>query len=136
MKRGQTPVGPTIYMCPMHADVQQEQTGKCPKCGANVYENGMNYVCEKAVGPNRTCDFRSGKIILQRPIEREQMKKLLEHGRTDLLQKFISKKGRPFAAFLVVAEARKIGFEFAPREPKKAKAKATKISGSAESVTS
>ena len=85
----------------------------------------MNYICEKAVGPNRTCEFRSGKIILQRPIEREQMKKLLEHGRTDLLQKFISRKGRPFSAFLVVvAEDKKVGFEFAPRQAKPKKTKA------------
>ena len=38
----------------------------------------MNYICEKATGADRTCDFRSGKIILQRPIEREQMQKLLD----------------------------------------------------------
>jgi hypothetical protein len=29
----------------------KEPVGKCPKCGARVFENGMNYVCEKAVGP-------------------------------------------------------------------------------------
>ncbi|MCI0540650.1 MAG: DNA topoisomerase III [Verrucomicrobiales bacterium] len=96
----------------------QEPLGQCPKCGAAVYESGMNYICEKATGPNRTCDFRSGKIILQRPIEREQMQKLLAQGRTDLLHKFISKKGRPFSAFLVVGEEKKIGFEFAPRPPR------------------
>lgn len=99
----------------------QEPLGKCPKCGARVFEHGMNYVCEKAVGPNRACDFRSGKIILQRPIEREQVKKLLATRKTDLLHKFISKKGRPFSAYLVVAEGGKIGFEFEPRAPKAAK---------------
>jgi len=30
-------------------------------------------VCEKAVGPDKTCDFRSGRVILQRAIERAQM---------------------------------------------------------------
>jgi DNA topoisomerase III len=101
----------------------QEPLGKCPKCKANIFETGMNYICENATGPNRSCDFRSGKIILQRPIERAQMTKLLETGKTDLLHKFISKKGRPFSAFLVVVEGGKIGFEFAPRpaKPKKAK---------------
>jgi DNA topoisomerase-3 len=84
----------------------------------------MQYVCEKAVGPNKTCDFRTGKIILQRPIEREQVVKLLETGKTDLLHKFISKKGRPFSAFLVYdKEKQKVGFEFAPREPKAPKGK-------------
>src|SRR5580765_601707 len=48
----------------------QQPVGKCPKCGNNVFEMPMNYICEKATGPNRTCDFRSGKLILQQPIER------------------------------------------------------------------
>ncbi len=105
----------------------QEPLGKCPKCGGNVYEHGMNYICEKAVGGNRTCDFRTGKIILQRPIEREQVTKMLATGKTDLLHKFISKKGRPFSAHLVLDSTGKVGFEFAPRastrKPKTAAAK-------------
>jgi DNA topoisomerase-3 len=93
----------------------QETLGPCPRCGSNVYEHGMAYLCEKAVGSERTCEFRSGKIILQRPIEREQMQKLLVEGRTDLLHRFISKKGRPFSAFLVKGPDNKVGFEFAPK---------------------
>jgi DNA topoisomerase-3 len=98
----------------------QESLGACPKCGARVYEHGVAYVCEKAVGPQRSCDFRSGKIILQQPIERAQMQRLLATGRTDLLARFISKKGRPFKAFLVKTPGGKIGFEFQPRAPKAA----------------
>jgi len=96
----------------------QEPLGKCPKCGGRVFELGMSYVCENAVGPNKTCDFRSGKVILQRSVDREQMKKLLTTGRTDLLERFISRKGRPFKAFLVVTDKRDVGFEFEKREPK------------------
>ena len=94
----------------------QEPIGKCPKCQSNVYDAGMAYMCEKATGPNKTCDFRSGKIILQQAVERAQMTKLLASGKTDLLPKFISKKGRPFAAYLVVGEGGKVGFEFEPRK--------------------
>ncbi|HZM36080.1 MAG TPA: topoisomerase C-terminal repeat-containing protein, partial [Burkholderiales bacterium] len=97
---------------------EQESLGACPKCGARVYEHGMAYTCEKAVGPERACDFRSGRMILQQPIEREQMKKLLESGRTDLLAAFVSKKGRRFKAFLVKQTDGKIGFEFQPRASK------------------
>jgi len=99
----------------------QEPVGPCPKCGSRVFETPMSYLCEKSTGPERTCDFRSGKIILQRPIERAQMVKLLTARKTDLLHKFISKKNRPFSAFLVVGEGGKVGFEFAPRTPKAAK---------------
>ena len=94
--------------------------GPCPKCGARVFDHELAYVCERSVGPERTCDFRSGKIILQRAIEPEQMVKLLATGRTDLLHRFISKKGRPFSAFLVRQPDGKVGFEFAPRPAKKA----------------
>ena len=96
----------------------QEPLGSCPKCSARVFEHGVAYVCEKAVGAQRACDFRSGRMILQQPIERQQMKKLLETGRTDLLTGFVSKKGRKFKAFLVKQPDGKIGFEFQPRAPK------------------
>jgi len=96
----------------------KEPLGKCPKCGANVYDAGMNYVCEKQTGPTPTCDFRSGKIILQQEIAPEQIKKLLAEGKTDLLTKFISKKNnRPFKAFLIVKDG-KTAFDFPPREGK------------------
>jgi DNA topoisomerase-3 len=100
----------------------KEPLGKCPKCGARVFDAGMNYLCEKATGPDKTCTFRSGKIILQQNIEPAQIVKLLNEGKTDLLKGFISKKtGRKFEAFLRVKDG-EVGFEFLPRE-KKSKAK-------------
>jgi len=98
----------------------QESVGACPKCGSRVFEHGAAYVCEKAVGSERSCDFRSGKVILQQPVERAQMVKLLATGRTDLLPRFISKKGRPFKAYLVKTKEGRVGFEFEPRKPKAA----------------
>jgi len=96
----------------------KEPLGKCPKCGAQVYDGGMNYVCEKQTGPTPTCDFRTGKIILQQEISPEQVKKLLAEGKTDLLKNFISKKtNRKFEAFLVLKDG-KTAFEFVPRERK------------------
>lgn len=99
----------------------QESIGQCPKCSSGVFESPNAYVCEKAVGHARTCDFRSGRTILKRPIEREQMAKLLSTGKTDLLDKFVSKKGRPFSAYLVKQKDGKIGFEFEARDPAKSK---------------
>lgn len=100
----------------------QESLGKCPRCGSGVFDHGMSYTCEKAVGTARTCNFKTGKIILKRPIEREQVAKLLHTGKTDLLPKFISKKGRPFSAYLVAGADGKVGFEFEPRQAKTAAA--------------
>ncbi len=107
----------------------QEALGPCPKCSANVYDNGNNYVCEKAVGTAKTCDFRSGKIILQQPVDAVQMKKLLADGKTDLLKEFVSNRTRrKFSAYLV-NQGGKVGFEFEkkvakPKAPAKKKAEA------------
>jgi DNA topoisomerase-3 len=97
-----------------------EPLGPCPKCGASVREHGKNYVCEKSVPtsaqPTPSCDFRSGQIILQQPVERAQMQKLLATGKTDMLDKFVSSRTRrAFKAMLAWdAEAGKVNFEFAP----------------------
>jgi DNA topoisomerase-3 len=74
----------------------------------------------KAWALGRTCDFRSGKIILQQEVGRADMQKLLATGRTDLLKGFVSNKTRrKFSAFLVRdAKTGKVGFEFEPRAPK------------------
>ena len=95
----------------------QERVGACPQCGSRVFETAMHYVCEKATGAARTCTFRSGKVILQQVVERAQMQKLLQTGKTDLLTRFISKKGRPFKAFLVVKNGG-VGFAFEERATK------------------
>jgi len=109
----------------------KEPLGKCPACGAQVFDAGMNYICEKATGPDKTCKFRTGKIILQQTIEPVQVKKLLNEGKTDLLKGFVSKKNnRKFEAFLVLKDGG-TAFEFAPRE-KKSKSGAAKAGKSAE----
>jgi DNA topoisomerase-3 len=95
--------------------------GPCPKCKSNVYELGNAYACEKSVGPDKTCDFRSGRTILQRPVEPEQMRKLLKDRKTDLLQFVSQRTRRPFSAFLVVQPDGKVGFEFEARDPAKAR---------------
>ena len=119
----------------------QETLGPCPKCGAatgnasggSVFEHGKNYVCDKSVPtlaqPTPSCDFKSGQVILQQPIAREQMSKLLGTGKTDLLDKFVSMRTRrAFKAMLAWdAEAGKVNFEFAPSKfpPRKTAAKTT-----------
>jgi DNA topoisomerase-3 len=112
----------------------QESLGACPKCAGRVFEHGMAYVCEKSVGPGRSCDFRSGKVILQQPIEREQMAKLLADGRTDLLKGFVSARTRrKFSAFLVRGQDGKVGFEFEAKAPKAgAAAKQTAVPADAD----
>ena len=98
---------------------QQTPLGTCPKSGHRVFELGSAYVCERAVGPEKTCDFRVGRTILQRPIDRAQMEKLLAGGKTDLLQFVSARTRRPFSAFLVQQKDGKVGFEFEAKDPSK-----------------
>ena len=115
----------------------QQSLGACPKCGAGVYEHGMAYVCEKAVGPQRSCDFRSGKVILQQPVSPEEMRKLLAEGKTSLLKDFVSQRTRrKFAAYLVRDASGKVGFEFEARTPKAGAAKTGAKSSTAKTKTS
>ncbi|MBC8118130.1 MAG: DNA topoisomerase III [Burkholderiaceae bacterium] len=96
--------------------------GPCPKCAGNVFEQPMSYLCENSVGAEKKCDFRSGKVILQQPIETTQMTKLLVDGRTDLLRGFVSNRTRrKFSAFLVRKPDGTTGFEFEARPAKAAK---------------
>ncbi len=103
----------------------QPSLGACPKCQGRVFEHGSSYVCEHAVGAHVTCDFKSGKIILQQPVAPEQMTRLLQTGKTDLLENFVSNKTRrKFKAFLAYDRKEgKVVFEFEPRAAKKAPAK-------------
>ena len=124
----------------------EPSVGPCPKCGAPVKAFGKSYVCEKSVPteaqPVPSCDFKSGQVILQQPVEPEQMHKLLTEGKTDLLDKFVSMRTRrAFKARLVwSAEENKVNFEFEPREggrkfpPRKTAAATKKVAARAGST--
>ncbi len=72
-----------------------------------------------------TCDFKSGKVILQQAVAREQMTKLLTTGATDLLEGFVSNKTRrKFKARLAWdAMEGKVVFAFEPRPERPGAAK-------------
>ena len=86
--------------------------GPCPACkSGTVHDTGSAYQCSNT----GKCKFRMGKTICQREVPREQVIKLIETGKTDLIPRFISKKGKPFSAFLKL-EGAKVGFEFEERK--------------------
>jgi DNA topoisomerase-3 len=61
-----------------------------------------------------------GKALCQKEIPREQVEKILTVGKTDLIPRFISKKGKPFSAYLKL-DGGKVTFEFEPRAPREKK---------------
>ena len=80
----------------------QEALGQCPKCTASVFTTTATTTSAKnpSAQPKST-DFRSGKIILQQPIDAAQMKNCSD-SRTDLLKGIrLNRTRRKFSAYLV-----------------------------------
>jgi len=87
--------------------------------GTQVYETPQSYVVRSIVNGEDKILTRCSKRILSRDIPLEQFMKMLQTGKTDLLEKFWSQRTkRPFSAFLALKEDGTTGFEFAPRAPK------------------
>jgi DNA topoisomerase-3 len=85
----------------------------CPKCDdGTIRETDTHYACD-----DEECKFRGvGKEICKREISPVEAKAILVDGKSPLIDNFISRRGRPFPAYLVL-DGNKVGFEFPPREP-------------------
>jgi DNA topoisomerase-3 len=81
-----------------------------------VFDTEVGYLCEKSQAEKKRCTFKLSREILQQPVSREQAQKILATRKSDLMDKFISKAGKPFPAFLVMDPKGKVTFEFPPRE--------------------
>jgi DNA topoisomerase-3 len=98
-----------------------------------LYETEKAYHLPEIVTKKEPNGIRIGKSILHHDITVEQVKKLLTHGKTDVIKGFVSNRTkRKFDAHLTFdPKEGKIGFEFPPRPAKKVAAKkAAKSAGS------
>ncbi len=101
-----------------------EPFAKCPRTGGDVFETPAAYIVRVKDGSEEKTPIRVSRKILDREIPRDQVMKLLKEGKTDLLNKFWSKRTkRPFDAYLILKDNGQTGFEFPPRPPKKKAAK-------------
>ncbi|HEX7655182.1 MAG TPA: topoisomerase C-terminal repeat-containing protein, partial [Verrucomicrobiae bacterium] len=87
-----------------------------PKCGGKVFDVEPGYICENSQREAKSCKFKIGKAILEQPIDAVQAAKILKDKKSDLMEKFISKAGKPFPAYLVMDKKGKITFDFPERE--------------------
>jgi len=93
-----------------------EHVGTCPKCGAEVRDNGRFFSCAKNTGKNSPCNFGIRKIILTRDISVDEIRDLLTNRKTPLLAGFVSNKtGNKFSAHLIIKDDGEMGFDFPPR---------------------
>jgi len=102
---------------------QQEPLGLSPVDQTKVYETPAAFLSESALDGDKKKGLRISKMILGRRIDPEHIEQLLKNGKTDLITGFISKKKRPFDAYLLLDTKGKLGFEFPPRKKKGGKKK-------------
>src|SRR5678815_2166987 len=93
-----------------------------PATGAQMCEAPTNFVLREPADGGWKETFKVGRLMCQKEITREQAIQLVTRGKTDLIEKFTSKKGRPFDAYLV-RQGGRISWEFPPRKPREAAAK-------------
>jgi DNA topoisomerase-3 len=115
--------------------VNTEPLGRCPICEEfDVVETSTQFVCAerlkeqneregqaekgKKQKKRKVCGFVMPRTVCKREITREEFLVYLGTGKTELLESFTSRFGRPFSATLVLKESGRHGFEFPPRKTK------------------
>jgi DNA topoisomerase-3 len=103
------------------ADVEFDNPiAPCPLCrdagrSGRIHALSDAYVCDQHFEEAK-CPARLPRRLLKVDVSEEQALKFFTEGKTDVIEKFISKKGRPFSASLVLNPAGKklIEWEFPP----------------------
>lgn len=95
-----------------------EPLGLSPIDNTPVFETPTAYMSGSRLDGDKEKGLQIGKVILSRAITCDHIRQLLSDGKTELIPNFISKKKRPFDAYLVMNKAGKISFEFPPRKRK------------------
>ena len=80
----------------------RESVGTCPVCGNPVYEGKKNFYCG-----NRECAFalwKENRYLsgMRKQVSKEMAAELLKDGRTYVPDLYSQKKGRTFAAYLLL----------------------------------
>ena len=83
----------------------RESIGTCPVCGSPVYESKRNFFCG-----NRECGFslwKENRYLsgMKKMIDKKMAAELLKDGRTYVPDLYSQKKGRTFAAYLMLEAA-------------------------------
>jgi len=97
---------------------KSESLGNSPVDDSPVFETPAAYMSASTLDGDKKQGLQISKIILGREIKPDHIRQLLTDGKTELINNFISKKKRPFDAYLLLNKAGKISFEFPPRKRK------------------
>ena len=84
--------------------------GRCPLCKAGeIVETAKGYGCSRY---REGCRLTIWKTVAGRKLTKRQVGHLLRKGRTERIEGFTSKAGKPFAARLKLGEGFKVEFDF------------------------
>jgi DNA topoisomerase III len=100
------------------AVLEGEALGISPVDQTRVFATPTAYMSESALSGDEQNGLRINKLILAREISPAHIRQLLTAGKTELISGFISKRKKPFDAYLVLAKNGKVSFEFPPRKSK------------------
>ena len=98
--------------------------GTSPVDQGPVYDTPSAYMSESALDGDKKKGLRISKMILGKRIETDHIVQLLQDGKTELIKGFISKRKKPFDAYLLLDAKGKITFEFPPRKRRRRTKKA------------
>ncbi len=93
--------------------------GNSPIDDTPVFETPTGYMSASALDGDDKKGLKMSKLILEKEITPTHIGQLLHDGKTELIQGFISKKKRPFDAYLLLSQKGKISFDFPPRKSRK-----------------
>lgn len=102
-------------------EVDDTPLGPCPRDhGSEIVETPTHYVCKSTLerakdDASKPCPFTFPRTVCHREMTRTEAEHYVKHKRTEMLEEFISKRGRPFSATLFLKENGRHGFEFAQR---------------------
>jgi DNA topoisomerase-3 len=96
----------------------QEPLGESPIDRTMVFETPSGFLSDSALDGDQKKGLRISKMILERQLDPDHIRQLLTSGRTELITGFISKRKKPFDAYLLLDAKGKLTFEFPPRVKK------------------
>ncbi len=96
--------------------VDPEPLGTCPVCKkGNVITAEKAYVCSRALEEESSCSFKLPRELAGRSISRSEAIDFVTKGKTEVLEGFVSRRGRPFKAALALTKNGKLRWVFPSR---------------------
>jgi len=108
-------IGAISTASPPPAEVRDDLPvlGTCPVCRKPVREKRSVFECDGG----RTCDFVIFKTVASRKISVRTVKSILKDGKSPVLKRFKSRKGKLFSAALKLSEKGRVVFDFSEVPP-------------------